>query len=84
VHLAGPSLHFRDRAILFFVSIRRLTGFLTETTVSFLKDAVLDNDWDPLAAPSSRIVVGKLNTTGTGSFDLLTNVPTQHYSVDGF
>jgi DNA-directed RNA polymerase I subunit RPA1 len=50
----------------------------TETTVGFLKDAVLDGDWDSLATPSSRLVVGKLGTVGTGSFDVLTQVPTQH------
>lgn len=50
----------------------------TETTVSFLKDAVLDGDWDSLATPSSRLVVGKLGTMGTGSFDVLTRVPTEH------
>jgi DNA-directed RNA polymerase I subunit RPA1 len=50
----------------------------TETTVGFLKDAVLDGDWDSLATPSSRLVVGKLGTVGTGSFDVLTQVPTEH------
>jgi DNA-directed RNA polymerase I subunit RPA1 len=50
----------------------------TETTVGFLKDAVLDGDWDSLATPSSRLVVGKLGTVGTGSFDVLTRVPTEH------
>jgi hypothetical protein len=55
----------------------------TETTVSFLKDAVLDGDWDSLATPSSRLVVGKLGTMGTGSFDVLTRVPTE-YKVAAF
>ena len=55
-----------------------LTSFVTETTVAFLKDAVLDGDWDSLATPSSRLVVGKLGTVGTGSFDVLTKVPTEH------
>jgi len=49
-----------------------------ETTVGFLKDAVLDGDWDSLATPSSRLVVGKLGSIGTGSFDVLTQVPTTH------
>jgi len=48
---------------------------LIETTVGFLKDAVLDGDWDSLDTPSSRIVVGKLGRTGTGAFDVLTRVP---------
>ena len=45
-----------------------------ETTIGFLKDAVLCEDFDNLKNPSSRIVVGKVNGVGTGSFDLL--VPT--------
>ncbi|KAH8892079.1 beta and beta-prime subunits of DNA dependent RNA-polymerase [Thozetella sp. PMI_491] len=47
-----------------------------ETTLGFLKDAVLDGDWDNLSSPSSRIVLGRLGTVGTGSFDVLTKVPT--------
>ncbi|KAF2259470.1 beta and beta-prime subunits of DNA dependent RNA-polymerase [Lojkania enalia] len=31
-----------------------------ETTVGFLRDAVLEKDWDDLLNPSARIVVGKL------------------------
>ncbi|KAI1915489.1 hypothetical protein LOZ61_001683 [Ophidiomyces ophidiicola] len=42
-----------------------------ETTVRFLRDAVLDRDWDNLAGPSSRIVMGRTSTVGTGSFDIL-------------
>ncbi|KAK4180006.1 putative DNA-directed RNA polymerase I subunit RPA1 [Triangularia setosa] len=49
-----------------------------ETTVGFLKDAVMDGEWDPLMTPSSRLVVGKLGGLGTGSFDVLTQVPTAH------
>ena len=42
-----------------------------ETTVGFLRDAVLDEDWDDLKGPSSRIVVGKVGKVGTGAFDVL-------------
>jgi len=42
-----------------------------ETTVGFLRDALLDGDWDDLKGPSGRIVVGKASTVGTGAFDVL-------------
>ena len=42
-----------------------------ETTLGFLKDAVLENDWDDLNNPSARIVVGKVGKVGTGAFDVL-------------
>lgn len=42
-----------------------------ETTVGFLRDAVLEEDWDDLKGPSGRIVVGKVGTIGTGGFDVL-------------
>jgi DNA-directed RNA polymerase I subunit RPA1 len=45
-----------------------------ETTVGFLKDAVLERDWDELRNPSARIVVGRLGTVGTGSFDVMAPV----------
>lgn len=45
-----------------------------ETTVRFLRDAVLERDWDNLANPSSRIVVGRVGTVGTGAFDVLAPV----------
>lgn len=45
-----------------------------ETTVGFLKDAVLERDWDDLTNPSARIVVGRLGTVGTGSFDVFAPV----------
>ncbi|KAI5305403.1 hypothetical protein KEM55_008972, partial [Ascosphaera atra] len=45
-----------------------------ETTVGFLRDAVLERDWDNLKGPSSRIVMGQTNTLGTGSFDVLAPV----------
>ncbi|KAI9809454.1 MAG: hypothetical protein M1827_006834 [Pycnora praestabilis] len=46
-----------------------------ETTVGFLRDAALAQDWDDLKSPSSRIVVGKVGKVGTGAFDVLTVVP---------
>ena len=45
-----------------------------ETTVGFLKEAVLEKDWDELKNPSARIVVGRLGTVGTGAFDILAPV----------
>ncbi|KAH5301827.1 DNA-directed RNA polymerase subunit [Parastagonospora nodorum] len=45
-----------------------------ETTVGFLKDAVLERDWDDLSNPSARIVVGRLGKLGTGAFDVLAPV----------
>lgn len=42
-----------------------------ETTVGFLRDAVLDGDWDDLKSPSARIVVGRAGRMGTGAFDVL-------------
>ncbi|KAF2640084.1 DNA-directed RNA polymeras-like protein I subunit [Massarina eburnea CBS 473.64] len=45
-----------------------------ETTVGFLKDAVLERDWDDLNNPSARIVLGRLGKAGTGAFDVLAPV----------
>jgi DNA-directed RNA polymerase I subunit RPA1 len=45
-----------------------------ETTVGALKDAVLERDTDNLKGPSSRIVVGRSGTVGTGAFDVLAPV----------
>lgn len=42
-----------------------------ETTVGFLKEAVLEGDWDDLKGPSGRIVVGRVSGVGTGGFDVL-------------
>ena len=42
-----------------------------ETTVGFVKDAVLEGDWDELRGPSARIVLGKVGKVGTGAFDVL-------------
>lgn len=46
-----------------------------ETTCQFLTKAVLDNDHEDLNSPSARIVLGKLNNVGTGSFDVLAKAP---------
>lgn len=45
-----------------------------ETTVGFLRDAVLERDWDELKGPSARIVLGKVGKVGTGAFDVLMHV----------
>lgn len=42
-----------------------------ETTMGFVRDAVLEDDWDDLKNPSARIVVGKIGGVGTGAFDVL-------------
>lgn len=42
-----------------------------ETTMGFVRDAVLEGDWDDLRNPSARIVVGKVGSIGTGAFDVL-------------
>lgn len=39
-----------------------------ETTVGFLRDAVLEGDWDDLRGPSARIVMGRVVQGGTGGF----------------
>ena len=45
-----------------------------ETTVNYLRDAVLDGDWDDLEGPSARIVIGKVGKVGTGAFDILSPI----------
>ena len=42
-----------------------------ETTLAFLRDAVLDSDTDLLQTPSAGLVVGKVTRVGTGAFDVL-------------
>ncbi|TDZ28998.1 DNA-directed RNA polymerase I subunit [Colletotrichum spinosum] len=59
-------------------NVSPFTKMSFETTLSFLKDAVLDGDWDDLKTPSSRIVMGRLGRVGTGAFDVLTALPTHH------
>ncbi|TWU72825.1 hypothetical protein ED733_001366 [Metarhizium rileyi] len=60
-------------------NVSPFTKMSFETTLAFLKDAVLDGDWDELATPSGRLVMGRLGTLGTGSFDVLTTLPTYHF-----
>jgi DNA-directed RNA polymerase I subunit RPA1 len=45
-----------------------------ETTVGFLRDAVLEEERESLKNPSARIVVGQLSKVGTGAFDVLVPV----------
>ncbi|EMD40913.1 hypothetical protein CERSUDRAFT_131304 [Gelatoporia subvermispora B] len=42
-----------------------------ETTASFISDATLHGDFDDLTTPSGNIVMGRLNLTGTGVFDVV-------------
>ncbi|KAF2402394.1 DNA-directed RNA polymerase I subunit RPA1 [Trichodelitschia bisporula] len=49
-----------------------------ETTVGFLRDAVLEDEQESLKNPSARIVVGKLGGMGTGAFDVLMPVDPVH------
>ena len=57
-------------------NVSPFTKMSFETTLAFLKDALLDGDWDNLASPSSRLVMGRLGKLGTGGFDVLTQLPT--------
>lgn len=45
-----------------------------ETTVGYLREAVIERDFDNLRSPSSRIVVGRAGLVGTGAFDVLAPV----------
>ena len=42
-----------------------------ETTVGFLRDALLYGEQEPLQGPSAKIVAGTLGAMGTGGFDVL-------------
>jgi DNA-directed RNA polymerase I subunit RPA1 len=53
-----------------------------ETTVGFLRDAVLEEEREMLKNPSARIVVGQLSKVGTGAFDVL--VPIKEIKNEGF
>ncbi|KAK8086140.1 DNA-directed RNA polymerase I subunit [Apiospora phragmitis] len=55
-------------------NVSPFTKMSFETTLAFLKDAVLDGDWDDLTTPSSCIVMGRLSKVGTGAFDVLTRL----------
>lgn len=60
-------------------NVSPFTKMSFETTLAFLKDALLEGDWDDLSTPSSRLVMGRLGRVGTGSFDILTWAPLKHY-----
>ena len=45
-----------------------------ETSINFIRDAVLHRQGDELRNPSSRIATGQLSRIGTGAFDVLTRV----------
>ncbi|KAK5988731.1 DNA-directed RNA polymerase I subunit [Cladobotryum mycophilum] len=59
-------------------NVSPFTKMSFETTLAFLKDAILDGDWDDLTTPSGRLVMGKLGRVGTGGFDVFTQLPTYH------
>ncbi|VDK70924.1 unnamed protein product [Onchocerca ochengi] len=42
-----------------------------ETTIAFMRDALINGDHDYLVSPSSRLVIGGLLRGGTGIFDLM-------------
>ncbi|KAI0959721.1 hypothetical protein AcW1_004466 [Taiwanofungus camphoratus] len=52
-----------------------------ETTAAFLSDATLHGDFDDLTTPSGNIVMGRLNLTGTGVFDIV--MPVDDHSTHG-
>ncbi|KAK2595112.1 hypothetical protein QQS21_007138 [Conoideocrella luteorostrata] len=62
-------------------NVSPFTKMSFETTLDFLKDAVLNGDWDDLTSPSSRLVMGQLGKLGTGSFGILTKLPTHHVDI---
>ena len=45
-----------------------------ETSMAFLKSALVSGAKDDMLSPSARIVTGRLVASGTGAFDLRTNV----------
>ena len=47
-----------------------------ETTATFISDATLYGDFDNLTTPSGNIVLGRPTQSGTGIFDLVTQLPT--------
>lgn len=60
-------------------NVSPFTKMSFETTLAFLKDALLEGDWDDLTTPSSRLVMGRLGRVGTGAFDIFTKAPMKHY-----
>lgn len=62
-------------------NVSPFTKMSFETTVAFLRDALIEGDWDDLTTPSARIVVGQLGRVGTGSFDVLGVAPTSFQMI---
>ncbi|EHA48179.1 DNA-directed RNA polymerase I subunit RPA1 [Pyricularia oryzae 70-15] len=62
-------------------NVSPFTKMSFETTLAFLKDAVLDGDWDDLSTPSGRLVMGRLGHVGTGAFDVFTQAPMSHFDA---
>ncbi|PHH81109.1 hypothetical protein CDD80_2094 [Ophiocordyceps camponoti-rufipedis] len=62
-------------------NVSPFTKMSFETTVAFLKDAVMSGDRDELVTPSSRLVMGRLGRIGTGSFDVVTRLPMRRESM---
>lgn len=60
-------------------NVSPFTKMSFETTLAFLRDAALDGDWDDLAYPSGRLVMGRLSKVGTGGFDVMTHLPTHYH-----
>lgn len=60
-------------------NVSPFTKMSFETTLAFLKDALLEGDWDDLSTPSSRLVMGRLGRVGTGAFDIFTRAPMKHF-----
>ncbi|QDS71684.1 hypothetical protein FKW77_008128 [Venturia effusa] len=54
-----------------------------ETTVGYLRDAVLEDERETLRNPSARIVAGRLSGVGTGAFDVLQPVRRNLAGEDG-
>ncbi|ULU07363.1 hypothetical protein L3Y34_018837 [Caenorhabditis briggsae] len=48
-----------------------------ETTMAFLREALLQGEEDNVNSPSARIVMGALPRGGTGSFDLILDTKMQ-------
>lgn len=58
------------------VNINPFTKLSFETTLTLLKDVVLDGDWVNLATPRNRFVMADLAGVSIRRFDVLTQVPT--------
>jgi DNA-directed RNA polymerase I subunit RPA1 len=84
-HLATAHLHFPQTQEGAYKPFNR-TGIATksspllkasfETTAAFLSDATLHGDFDDLRSPSANIVIGAPSKSGTGVFDLRSEIIT--------